>query len=90
LLPGKKGVQVDRIHVERSDGGEAVTPDQYARQYLERHGMISGYDFVPATAIDKAAKLYTEFVDEDQRGRHAMSDMLLSGWPGGEPIDEEL
>jgi hypothetical protein len=51
--------------VEGSRGEEIVTPEQYARDYLEKYGMIPGYDFVPSTAISAAAKLYTDFVDDD-------------------------
>lgn len=42
-----------------------MTPEQYAREYLEKHGMIPGHDFVPATALDSAAQLYTDFIDDD-------------------------
>lgn len=42
-----------------------MTPEQYAAAYLEKHGMIPGYDFVPATVTTVAAQLYTELVDDD-------------------------
>jgi hypothetical protein len=79
-----------------------VTPEQCAVEYLEKHGMIPGYDFVPSTAVDKAAKLYTEFKDADLDMKPMVVDsvpeghlvsgpyLMLSGWPGGEPLTGEL
>jgi len=66
---------------------EAVTPEQYAIDYLERHGMIPGNDFVPATATTVASRLYTEFMDDDL-GMNPKSEAetkpekndLLPGW----------
>jgi hypothetical protein len=43
-----------------------MTFEKYATEYLEKHGMILGYDFIPSTEIFTAAKLYTEFLDEDR------------------------
>lgn len=42
-----------------------MTPEQYASEYLKKHGMIPGHNFVPSTAITVASKLYTEFMDDD-------------------------
>ena len=42
-----------------------MTPEKYASEYLEKHGLIPLHNFVPSTALDKAAKLYTDFADED-------------------------
>lgn len=75
-----------------------MTPEQCAVEYLEKHGMIPGYDFVPSTATTAAAKLYTELLDEDRDAgiitlkphTEPPAHLRLSGWPGGEPLTGEL
>ena len=71
-----------------------VTPDQWAIAYLEKHGMIPMYDFVPSNAVDKATKLYVDFLDEDRAEgvitlkphTEPPPNLLLTAWPSKETL----
>jgi hypothetical protein len=49
----------------QGDDGIEITPVVlFAGDYLQRHGQIFGFGFSCGDAVDKAAELYTVFLDE--------------------------
>ena len=69
-----------------------MTFEQYATEYLEKHGMIPMWDFVPSNATTVASKLYTDFLDEDRADgtitlkphTEPPKDLKLTAWPSKE------